>query len=108
MAPLITTGAKSGQRREVQLTYFHDGNDPILIASNSARPKHPHWYYNVKAHAECEFGGQRFVATEVTGPDEYARLFALAERVFGGYGDYRAKTVVLFGRQIPLFRLEPR
>jgi F420H(2)-dependent quinone reductase len=66
-----------------------------------------HWYYNLKAHPECEFGGERFVATEVTGPDEYARLFALAERVFGGYGDYRAKTV-LFGRQIPLFRLEPR
>ena len=27
-APLMTTGAKSGQPREVQLTYFHDGPDP--------------------------------------------------------------------------------
>jgi hypothetical protein len=33
-APLVTNGAKSGQPREVQLTYFHDGPDPILIASN--------------------------------------------------------------------------
>ena len=28
-APLRTTGAKSGQPREVQLTYFHDGSDVI-------------------------------------------------------------------------------
>ena len=28
------TGAKIGQRREHQLTYFHDGPDPILTASN--------------------------------------------------------------------------
>jgi hypothetical protein len=33
-APLVSTGAKSGQRREVQLTYFHDGPDVILLASN--------------------------------------------------------------------------
>ena len=28
-APLMTTGAKTGHPREVQLTYFHDGPDPI-------------------------------------------------------------------------------
>lgn len=40
-APLTTTGAKSGQPREVQLAYFHDGSDPILIASNYGGHKHP-------------------------------------------------------------------
>ncbi|CNH46472.1 deazaflavin-dependent nitroreductase family protein [Mycobacterium tuberculosis] len=30
-APLVSTGAKTGQRREVQLTYFHDGPDVILL-----------------------------------------------------------------------------
>ena len=58
-APLTSTGAKSGQPREVQLTYFHDGSDPILIASNYGGTKHPHWYHNLKAHPECEFGGER-------------------------------------------------
>jgi hypothetical protein len=29
-APLMTTGAKSGQPREHQITYFHDGPDPIV------------------------------------------------------------------------------
>jgi deazaflavin-dependent oxidoreductase (nitroreductase family) len=106
-APLMTTGAKTGQPREVQLTYFHDGPDPILIASNYGGPKHPHWYYNLKAHPECQFGGERLVATEVTDADEYARLYGLAEQVYAGYGDYRVKTAAI-GRQIPLFRLRPR
>jgi hypothetical protein len=45
------------------------------------RPKHPQWYYNLKAHPQCQFGDERFVATEVTDPDEYVRLVALAEKV---------------------------
>lgn len=106
-APLITTGAKSSQPRQVQLSYFHDGRDAILIASNRAEPKHPQWYYNLKAHPECQIGGENFLATEVTDPDEYTRLFALAVNVFAGYGDYRAKTASI-GRQIPIFRLKPR
>ena len=83
----LTTGAKSGQPRETQLTYFHDGPDPILIASYGGGPKNPQWYYNLKAHPECQFGDEKFVATEVTDPDEYARLYGLAERVYAGYGD---------------------
>jgi deazaflavin-dependent oxidoreductase (nitroreductase family) len=106
-APLNTTGAKSGQPREVQLTYFHDGRDPILMASNYGGTKHPQWHYNLKAHPECEFGGESFVATEVTDDDEYQRLYALAERVYAGYTDYRAKAAPV-GRRIPLFRLTPR
>jgi len=45
-------------------------------------------------------------ATEVTDPDEYARLYALAEQVYAGYGDYRVKTVAI-GCKIPVFRLNP-
>jgi deazaflavin-dependent oxidoreductase (nitroreductase family) len=106
-APLVCTGAKTGQRREHQLAYFHDGPDPILIASNSGGPSHPQWYYNLTAHPECEFGDERFVATEVTDPGEHARLYGLAERVYGGYADYRAKTAAT-GRRIPVLRLRPR
>jgi len=72
-APLVTIGARSGQPREVQLTYFHDGED--------------------------------FLASEVTDPDEHARLYALAEQVYAGYGDYLARTAP-HGRRIPLFRLK--
>jgi deazaflavin-dependent oxidoreductase (nitroreductase family) len=106
-APLMTTGAKSGQPREHQITYFHDGPDPIVTASNYGGPKHPQWYYNLKAHPECELGGEKFLATEVTDPDEHARLYGLAEQVYAGWSDYRLKTDPI-GRHIPVFRLKPR
>ncbi len=106
-APLVSTGAKSGRARRVQLTYFHDGPDVILIASNFGGVKHPQWYYNLKAHPDCEFGGERFSASQVTDSDEYARLYKLAEHIYAGYGDYRAKTAPA-GREIPVFRLRPR
>ena len=106
-APLVSTGAKSGQRRQVQLTYFHDGRDVILIASNFGGSKHPQWYYNLKANPDCEFGMEPFTAAEVTDTDEYEGLFALAKKVYIGYDDYRDKTAPA-GRQIPVFRLTPR
>jgi deazaflavin-dependent oxidoreductase (nitroreductase family) len=106
-APLMTTGSKSGQPREHQITYFHDGPDPIVTASNYGGPKHPQWYYNLKAHPECELGDEKFLATEVTDPDEHARLYGLAEQAYAGWGDYRRKTDSI-GRHIPVFRLTPR
>jgi deazaflavin-dependent oxidoreductase (nitroreductase family) len=79
----------------------------LNMGSNYGGPKHPQWYYNLKAHPDCEFGGESFVATQVTDADEYRRLYALAEHVYAGYRDYRAKTAPV-GRQIPLFRLSSR
>lgn len=106
-ATLHMTGAKSGQPRHAQISYFHDGRDVIAVASNFGGSKHPGWYYNLKAHPECELGGDRFLATEVTEPTEYERLYGLAERSYPGYGDYRAKTAAI-GRHIPVLRLAPR
>ena len=81
-------------------------SDPILMASNYGVPKHPQWYYNLKAHPECELSDERFVATEITDPDDYVRLYTLAEQIYAGYGDYRVKTAHV-GRQIPILRLTP-
>lgn len=106
-ATLETTGARTGLPRVVQITYFHVGRDVVAVASNYGGAKHPQWYYNLIAHPDCRLGGERFTATEVTDADEYDRLFALAERVYAGYHDYRVRTASI-GRRIPLFRLEPR
>jgi deazaflavin-dependent oxidoreductase (nitroreductase family) len=106
-APLVTTGAKSGLPREVPLTYFHDGRDVILVASNFGGSQHPAWYYNLVAHPECKFGDGEFLAEQVTDADEHARLYALAENVFPGYAGYRAKAEPV-GRTIPVFRLTPQ
>jgi len=106
-ATLKTTGAKSGQPREAQIVYFHDGRDAIAIASNYGGEKDPQWYRNLVAHPECELGGEAFLAAEVTDPAEHARLYALAEQLYVGYTDYRAKTSQV-GRHIPILRLTPR
>jgi deazaflavin-dependent oxidoreductase (nitroreductase family) len=106
-APLVTTGARSGLRREHQLTYFHDGPDPILTASNYGGAKHPQWYYNLKANPQCEFGDEPFIAAEVTDPAEHDRLYGLAQQVYGGWSDYLEKTAAV-GRTIPVFRLIAR
>lgn len=89
----------------VQLRYFHDAVTPVLVASNYGGAKNPQWYYNLTANPDCEFGGDRFVALEVTDPDEYDRLFALAEQAYAGYGDYRAKTDPI-GCRIPVFPVD--
>jgi deazaflavin-dependent oxidoreductase (nitroreductase family) len=110
-AKLITTGAKSGQPREVQVAYFHDDRDVILIASNFGGHKNPDWYANLMACPRCTLGGEAFIAREVTRASqdmeedmEYARLYALAEESYGGFTDYRLKTA-LVGRRIPIVRL---
>ena len=34
------------------------------------------------------------MATEVTDPDEYARLYGLDVQVYAGWGDYRPKDLI--------------
>ena len=107
---LTTTGAKSGQPRTATVLYFSDGDDVIVIASSFGRDKHPAWYHNLKAHpdATLERGGQtgRYHAVEVDDEAERDRLFGLADRIYGGYADYRERTARI-GRRIPILRLEP-
>ncbi len=105
-ATLMMTGAKSGQPRQAQLVYFHDGDDVVVVASNYGGDRHPQWYYNLVAHPECVLGDEAFRATEVTESAEHQRLYELAERFYGGFSDYKAKTA-LAGRTIPVFRLTP-
>lgn len=106
-ALLTSTGAKSGQTRETPVVYFHDRGDVVLIASSFGRDKHPAWYHNLRAHpADARLNGDRYLAAEVTDPQEIERLFALAVRVYPGYADYRTRTAAI-GRRIPVLRLTP-
>jgi deazaflavin-dependent oxidoreductase (nitroreductase family) len=109
-ANLTTTGAKSGLPRTVAVLYFSDGADVILIASSFGRDQHPAWYRNLKATPEAELesrgGSGRYLAAEVTEPAEHERLFALANKVYPGYADYKVRTAAV-GRRIPIMRLTP-
>ncbi|GFG65887.1 nitroreductase [Mycobacterium kubicae] len=105
-ATLRMNGAKTGEPRETQLAYFHQGRDVIVVASNFGEDHNPQWYHNLVANPDCELGGEPFHATEVEDPDEYQRLYQLAERSYGGYRDYRGKTAEQ-GRRIPILKLTP-
>ena len=104
----MTTGAKTGQPREVQLAYFHDGSDPILIASNYGGTKTPAVVLqpegtpsNVNS-ATSDLWRQRLLI-----PTSTRACSRSPSKIYAGYGDYRATTASV-GRQIPIFRLKPR
>ncbi|MDE3134105.1 MAG: nitroreductase family deazaflavin-dependent oxidoreductase [Acidobacteriota bacterium] len=109
-ASMTTTGAKSGLPRASAVLYFHDGDDVILIASNYGRPRHPAWYYNLRAHPHATLargpGAGAYHASEVTDAGERERLFALCKIIYPGFAVYRVRTARI-GRRIPVMRLRP-
>ena len=103
---LTTTGRKSGKRRTTPLLYVEDGERYAVVASVGGAPAHPAWYLNLRAHpaATIQIGRRTLVVTaETAGPDERARLWALATRMDPTYDAYQAKT----SREIPVVILSP-
>src|SRR3954471_14812213 len=45
-----TTGAQSGKKRYVPLMRVEENGSYAMVASKGGDPKHPSWYFNVKAH----------------------------------------------------------
>jgi deazaflavin-dependent oxidoreductase (nitroreductase family) len=65
---LTTTGARTGQRRAVPLTYLPDGDRYIVTAGNAGSDRHPAWYHNLIAHPDdvtVEVGNEAFKAVAV-------------------------------------------
>jgi deazaflavin-dependent oxidoreductase (nitroreductase family) len=106
---LISRGRKSGAERQTPLVYFTRGDEVILIASSFGREKNPAWYYNATATPEVELlvKGRRlpYLVRETAG-EERDELFALAERLYPGYSNYRERTSGI--RRIPVLSLTPR
>jgi deazaflavin-dependent oxidoreductase (nitroreductase family) len=107
-ALLTTTGARTGQPRTNPVFYFHDGPDVIVIASNYGADKHPAWYHNVSANPRVQIatngGGPVLFAGAVTDPAERKRLWAMADRVYPLWPDYR-RHAARSHRTIPIIRL---
>lgn len=104
---LTTKGAKTGKLRKTPLMRVADDGQYAVVASLGGAPKHPVWYYNLKAHPEVELqdgpNKQEMVAREVTG-EEKARWWQLAVDAFPPYAGYQKKT----DREIPVFVLSPK
>jgi len=105
MLILTTTGAKSGQPREIPLVYTKDGDLPVIIASKGGAPTNPDWYFNLKANplTTIELGADTYRANVVEVTDERRdRLYAQMVNERPDFGTYQQNTT----RLIPVFVIE--
>lgn len=103
---LTTTGAKSGQPREIPLCYVPDGEGYVLIASKGGSPTHPDWYHNLVANPEVtlEVGLEKFqaIATLPRGT-ERRRLYDAMAVEMPFFAEYERTTTQ---REIPVVLLK--
>ena len=100
-------GNKTGATRKTPLMRVMDGDNYVLVASMGGAPKHPVWYYNLKADRDVEIRDETQVfnmrVREIKDAEERARLWEIAVNTYPPYADYQNKTE----RVIPVFLAEP-
>jgi deazaflavin-dependent oxidoreductase (nitroreductase family) len=100
---VTTRGNKSGTIRKTPLMRVEHDGEYALVASQGGAPKHPVWYYNLKADPDSvtiQDGPEPLAVTvrEVEG-DERAEWWERAVAAFPPYAQYQLKTE----RVIPVF-----
>ena len=101
-----TRGNKSGKLRKTPLMRVEHEGSYAMVASQGGAPKHPVWYFNLKADPTAlvvQDGPEPFdaVAREVTG-QERAEWWERAVAAYPPYAEYQQKTE----REIPVFVAE--
>ncbi|MBV8979434.1 MAG: nitroreductase family deazaflavin-dependent oxidoreductase [Acidimicrobiia bacterium] len=96
-------GNKSGKIRKIALMRVEHDGEYALVASLGGAPKHPVWYYNLKANPDdvtIQDGAEPFPVRvrEVTG-DERAAWWERAVAAYPPYAEYQERTE----RTIPVF-----
>ncbi|BBZ33863.1 nitroreductase family deazaflavin-dependent oxidoreductase [Mycolicibacterium confluentis] len=103
---LTTVGAKTGKIRKTPLMRVEHDGEYAVVASLGGAPKHPVWYFNIKANPLVELqdgtSSGDYEAREVFG-DEKAVWWERAVAAWPDYAEYQKKT----DRQIPVFVLTP-
>ena len=106
MLLLSTTGRKSGKTHVIAISYFRDGGNYILVASNWGRDHHPAWYHNLisQPSAEIQVKARRLrVCARLAAGEEYERLWNYVNTKNPVYDRYQRHTT----RKIPIVILEP-
>jgi deazaflavin-dependent oxidoreductase (nitroreductase family) len=106
MALMYTIGAKTGRLRMVPLQCYPVEPEGVLVlASNNGQPKHPGWYYNLKAHPEIDAlvgRERRRVRAEQLDAERYAKEWPAMLKQNSAIEDYKARAG---GRELPIFLL---
>ncbi|WP_063763910.1 nitroreductase/quinone reductase family protein [Actinoplanes subtropicus] len=103
---LTATGARSGRRRTVPLTYLADGASWVVAAAAAGTTRNPAWYHNVLARpaVTVEVGDRILdaIARIATGT-ERERLFGRFAAAYPQLASYQVRTT----RLIPMVVLSP-
>lgn len=105
---LHTKGAKTGALRKTPLMRVEHNGEYALIASLGGAPKHPVWYFNLRANPDdvmVQDGPEPLPVTirELEG-DERIEWFERGVAAYPPYKDYQERTE----RLIPVFVATPR
>lgn len=103
---LTTTGRRSGKARTTPLTFFRDGTDLIVIASNGGADRPPDWWLNLRQtpRAVVRIGTDTMVVTaRLASEQERERLWVVITATYAGYARYQERTT----RRIPVVLLTP-
>ncbi len=101
---LTTTGRRSGKPRTTPLTFFRDGANLVVIASNGGADRPPDWSLNLEQNprAVVKIGAEeRTVQARTASTEERQRLWVGITATYSGYARYQEKTA----RQIPVLIL---
>jgi deazaflavin-dependent oxidoreductase (nitroreductase family) len=105
---VTTRGNRSGKLRKTPLMRVEHGGEYALVASQGGSPRHPVWYYNLKADPEAVTvqDGPEPVdmrVRELSGEEREA-WWERAVAAYPPYADYQKRT----DRLIPVFLASPR
>jgi len=103
---LTTTGRRTGRARTTPLTFFRDGADFVVIASNGGADRPPDWWLNLQQapRAVGTIGSNRLNVTfRAASAEERKRLWVTVTATYAGYEAYQERTT----RQIPVVVLTP-
>ncbi len=101
---VTTRGNKSGKIRKTALMRVEHDGEYSLVASQGGAPKHPVWYYNLKADPDAvviQDGAEPFDAhvRELPPGPERDEWWARSVAAYPPYAEYQTKT----DRLIPVF-----
>lgn len=108
MVIFTTRGNKTGKIRKFALMKVEHDGKYAMVASKGGAPKHPVWYYNLKADPDAITvqDGEQVIdghARELEG-EEREVWWKRAVEAYPPYAEYQTKT----DRLIPVFVIEPR
>ncbi|WP_203336565.1 nitroreductase family deazaflavin-dependent oxidoreductase [Nocardioides limicola] len=101
-------GRKSGTRFTTPLLYLEDGDRLVVVGSQGGMPKHPQWYFNLRANPDTRVHLKKRRGVQVTArvadPDERAELWPRLVELYADFAKYAKWT----DREIPVVILSPR